>query len=203
MKRLLHFALTFCAAAAVSLSAAVNNGDQAPGFTLETPGGKKVSLSDYEGDYVILEWVNPGCPFVQKFYDAGAMQRFQKEAQAMGDDVDVVWLTINSTSPNSSDYLSPEETEKYFAEKDVKSIWLLDPKGEVGRAYGATNTPNMYIVNPEGEVVYQGAIDSIRSANPDDIEKADNYVMLALEAALNDEEIATPRTRPYGCTMKY
>lgn len=200
------FPLTAIAAfftAVISLPAAVANGEQAPGFTLQTPGGETVSLSDHAGKYVILEWVNPGCPFVQKFYDAGAMQRFQEEAQSMGGDAEVVWLSINSTAPSQKDYLSAEDSQKYIKDKDVKSTWLLDPSGDVGRAYGATNTPHLYLINPEGKVVYQGAIDSIRSADAKDIERAENYILLALEASLDGREIETPRTRPYGCTMKY
>ncbi len=203
MKR---FPLTVIAAffsAIMSLSAGVANGEQAPDFTLKTPGDEAVSLSDHAGKYVVLEWVNPGCPFVQKFYNAGAMQRFQEQAQSMGGEAEVVWLSINSTAPSQKDYLSPEESRKYVEEKDVKSTWLLDPSGDVGRAYGATNTPHLFIINPEGKVIYQGAIDSIRSADAKDIDRADNYVMLALKASLDGREIETARTRPYGCSMKY
>lgn len=185
------------------LSAGVNNGDSAPGFTLSTATGESVSLSDFEGDYVILEWVNPGCPFVQKFYNVGAMQKLQKEVQSMGGGHEVVWLSINSTHPKYSDYLSPEETAEYIGEKGVNSTWLLDPTGEVGKAYGATNTPNMFLITPEGKIVYQGAIDSIRSADPDDISKAENYIMKALANAVAGSEIDPARTRPYGCTMKF
>lgn len=201
-RRLISF---FCISllAAASVGADVANGEPAPDFTLRTATGEEVSLSDFKGDYVILEWVNTGCPFVQKFYNAGAMQRFQEEARNMGEETEVVWLSINSTNPEHSNYMTPEETAAYIEEKQVNSTWLLDPTGKVGKAYGATNTPHMFLITPEGTVVYQGAIDSIRSTDPDDIEKADNYILAALSNAIKGEPIDPDRTRPYGCTMKY
>ncbi len=204
MKKYLLLGIFALMGAATSLMAAVNNGEQAPGFTLNTPDGKEVSLSEYAGHWVILEWVNPGCPFVVKFYDPGVMQKWQKKAQSKSSgDSKVVWLSINSTTPSNGDYLSNEQTLQYIKDKKVKSTWLMDESGDVGRAYGATNTPQMFLINPEGVVVYQGAIDSIRSASSADIERAENYIMAALKSALKGEEIATPRTRPYGCTVKY
>lgn len=182
--------------------AGVENGAKAPDFTLQSAEGKTVSLSDFAGKYVVLEWVNPGCPFVRKFYDAGAMQQFQAEALAM-DDLDVVWLSINSTNSSHGDYLDAAASADYYAKKGVKSIWLLDSSGEVGKAYDATNTPHMFVLGPDGTVLYQGAIDSIRSASQDDIAKADNYVMAALHALAKGESVAEPRTRPYGCSVKY
>jgi peroxiredoxin len=186
----------------LTASAGVANGSKAPDFTLPAADGSEVSLSDFAGKYVVLEWVNPGCPFVQKFYNVGAMQKYQEKAQTM-EELDVVWLSINSTNQEHSNYLDPAESRAYYEEKDVHSTWLLDEDGTVGKAYDATNTPHMFIISPEGAVLYQGAIDSIRSANADDIAKADNYVMAALESLAAGEPIETDRTRPYGCSVKY
>lgn len=181
------------------LQAGVENGESAPDFTLTSAHGESHSLSDYEGKTVVLEWVNPYCPFVQKFYESGAMQRFQKKAESMG----VVWLAINSTNPDSSNYLTPEESREWIDEHEVAAPWLMDPEGEVGQEYGARTTPHMYIINPEGKLVYQGGIDSIRSANPDDISKATNYVMTNLKAMQEGKELVDTQTRPYGCSVKY
>jgi len=182
-----------------SLFGAVANGSAAPAFTLKDVAGKEVSLADFAGKYVVLEWVNPGCPFVKKFYDVGAMQRMQREAAAK----DVVWLSINSTTPSHGDYMSPEQTAKYIAEKQVASTWLMDPEGTVGKAYDARRTPHMYVINPEGILIYQGAIDDNPSANPDDIAGALNYVTTALEQAMAGKPVSTDNTRPYGCSIKY
>ncbi|MFP4541999.1 MAG: redoxin domain-containing protein [Opitutales bacterium] len=184
---------------ALSLSASVNNGETAPDFTLETASGEKVSLSDFRGQYVVLEWVNPGCPFVQKFYNVGAMQRFQKQAEEMG----AVWLAINSTTSSHRDYLDVEATQAYIDEKDVPVRWLLDESGDVGRMYDATRTPHCYVIDPEGTLIYQGAIDSVNSANPKDIDEATNYVLAALKAAKDGDSVPNAETRPYGCTIKY
>lgn len=199
MKKILLFLLAGVCLGLVSLVAAVNVGEPAPDFTLQTPTGESVSLSSLKGDYVVLEWVNPGCPFVKKFYNAGAMQAFQKEAQAMG----VRWLTINSTNPNHSDYLSPEESIAYYQAKGVHSTWLIDSDGGVGQSYAARTTPHCFVIDPEGNLVYAGAIDDKKSANPADIATATNYVMGALKAKMAGESIAQDRTRPYGCSIKY
>lgn len=191
--------LLLAAAFALPLSAAVENGDDAPAFTLTTMKGKEVSLSDYEGKTVVLEWVNPGCPFVRKFYDEGHMGKFQKKAEEMG----VVWLAINSTNPGHRDYLTPKESKKWADKHGFTAKWLMDEDGTVGMAYGAKTTPHMFIISPEGKVVYQGAIDSIRDANPGSIGEATNYVMEALEALDQGKAIPDARTRPYGCSVKY
>ncbi|NBD38607.1 MAG: redoxin domain-containing protein [Verrucomicrobia bacterium] len=198
MKRKI-LSLLFAAALALPMSAAVKNGDDAPAFTLTTMKGKEVSLSDYEGKTVVLEWVNPGCPFVRKFYDKGHMGKFQEKAAEMG----VVWLAVNSTSPGHRDYLTPKESRKWAKEHGFAAKWLMDPDGTVGKAYGAKTTPHMYIINPDGKVVYQGAIDSIRDASPASIGEATNYVMEALTAMEKGEDIPDARTRPYGCSVKY
>jgi len=177
-----------------SLAFAIENDSVAPEFTLETASGEKVSLSDYAGKTVVLEWVNPFCPFVKKFYSVGAMQDFQKKAQEKG----VVWISINSTNPDHGDYLNDEATLEYIEDNKIPSIWLKDLDGSVGKLYDAKRTPHMFVISPEGKIVYQGAIDSVRDANPDSIAGAENYVL----EAIGGGEFTT-ETRPYGCSIKY
>lgn len=181
------------------LFAAVQNGQEAPAFTLMDLDGNSVSLSDFDGKVVVLEWINPGCPFVRKFYDKQDMPAFQKAAAEMG----VVWLSINSTNPDHGDYLTDEAAAKWAAEHGFAATWLVDPDGTVGQAYGARTTPHMYIIDAEGKVVYQGAIDSVRDANPSSIADATNYVMDALKALDAGDPIPDAQTRPYGCSVKY
>jgi len=198
-RSLLAVCSAICALFAATAHAAVKNGDPAPDFTLKAADGSEVSLSALRGKWVVLEWVNPGCPFVVKFYNVGAMQKFQQQAVAMG----AQWLAINSTTPSHQDFMDNAKTRAYIADKNVQVPWLDDSAGTVGKAYDARTTPHMFIINPQGVVVYQGAIDSIRSANAADIAKADNYVMVVFTAAIKGEPIANAQTRPYGCTVKY
>lgn len=178
---------------------AVENGAAAPDFSLPTATGEVVTLSEHAGKVVVLEWVNPGCPFVKKFYSVGAMQRFQAEAAAKG----VVWLAINSTNPAHGDYMDQAESAAWAAENGVNAPWLLDEDGAVGKAYGARTTPHIYIIDAAGKVVYQGAIDSIRDAKPSSIDEATNYVMEGLTAVLAGGSPEPAQTRPYGCSVKY
>jgi peroxiredoxin len=196
MKKLLF---SFLFLSSLMLSGQVDNGDKAPEFTLTDIEGNKVSLSDYSGKTVILEWINPGCPFVRKFYTNGDMPKFQKAAAEMG----AVWLAINSTSEGHRDYLEPKVSKAWARQHGFAATWLMDADGTVGKAYGARTTPHMYIINGDGKVVYQGAIDSIRDADPENIPAARNYVMEALEAMDAGEEIPESQTRPYGCSVKY
>lgn len=198
MKKLLSIGLAFMAIAGVSF-AQVNNGDTAPGFTLTDMQGNSHSLEDFRGQFVVLEFVNPGCPFVVKFYDSGYMQKFQQEVVDAGG----VWLAVNPTTTSHNDYLDDEATLAYIESRSVQVPWLKNPEGNVARAYGANRTPEMFLICPEGTIMYQGAIDSVRSANPDDIEGADNYILTAFHEARRGQEITTPRTRPYGCTIKF
>lgn len=197
MKKLLLNLMILMAAG--TLSAAVKNGEMAPGFTLTSMNGEEVSLSDYAGKTIVLEWINPGCPFVKKFYTNGDMGKFQKKAKGM----DVVWLAINSTNPDHRDYLTPAESRSWAGKHDFQATWLMDPDGEVGQAYGARTTPHMYIIDGSGKIVYQGAIDSIRDVKPESISEATNYVMNALKALMDGKEIPDAQTRPYGCSVKY
>jgi len=180
--------------------AAAEVGAKAPDFTAKDIEGNTHSLSDFEGKYVVLEWINHGCPFVKKFYGAGEMQRLQKKWT----DKDVVWLAICSSKEGAQGYYSPEDAKKVSEEKGANhTAYIYDASGDVGRLYGARVTPHMYVINPEGELIYQGAIDSIRSANPADIDKAENYVEAALEADMDDKEVKVSSSNPYGCSVKY
>ncbi len=180
--------------------AAATVGQPAPDFTLTDATGKPVRLSDFKGKHVVLEWTNPGCPFVRKHYDSGNMPATQKDATGKN----VVWLSINSTEKASSDYLEPARLSAWLAErKAVPTAVLMDEEGTVGKSYGARTTPHMYIVNPQGVLVYAGGIDSIPSARPADIEKATNYVKTGLAQVLAGQPITEAATRPYGCSIKY
>ncbi len=196
LRTVLAFALSI---SALSVHAA-NPGQPAPDFTLTTTDGKNAKLSDHKGKWVVLEWVNPGCPYVQKHYDSKNMQSLQKEYGGK----EVVWLAVNSTKPSHQDYLKPAALQGWMKEKDsAPRATLMDEDGKVGRAYDARTTPHMYIVNPEGKFVYVGAIDDKRSANPADVKTAKNYVRVALNESLAGKPVATASTTPYGCTVKY
>ncbi|MCC5835745.1 MAG: redoxin domain-containing protein [Opitutales bacterium] len=198
MKKLFTIGLAFLAFAGISV-AQVSNGDPAPNFTLTDMEGNTHSLEDFRGQFVVLEFVNPGCPFVVKFYDPGYMQQFQKEVVDAGG----VWLAVNPTTQSHNDYMDDAATLAYIESRNVKVPWLKNPEGDVARAYGANRTPEMFLICPEGTVMYQGAIDSVRSANSADVAGADNYILTAFHQASSGEEITTPRTRPYGCTIKF
>lgn len=175
-------------------------GQMAPPFSLPDTAGKPVSLDAFRGKHVVLEWVNPGCPYVRKHYSSANMQGTQKEATAAG----VVWLAINSTEESSGDYLAPAQLSGWMQSQQAAATHtLMDVEGTVGRAYGARTTPHMYIVDPRGMLVYAGGIDSIASARIDDIKTAVNYVRKGIREALAGQPISTATTRPYGCSIKY
>jgi peroxiredoxin len=181
-------------------SAEAEIGKAAPGFTLPDSFGKNHSLSDYTGKVVVLEWLNHGCPFVKKHYDSGNMQKLQKMAKEKG----VVWFSIISSAPDKQGYSTPEQANEKAQELKAKPLAiLLDPEGKVGKLYDAKTTPHMYIIDKEGLLVYNGGIDDIRSANVDDIAKAKNYVLLALEELLSGKEVSVKTSQPYGCSVKY
>ncbi len=175
-------------------------GSPAPDFTLTDTNGNSVTLSDYSGKYVILEWINYDCPFVAKHYNSKNMQGLQDKYREAG----VVWLGVNSSAEGKQGQFSIEEIHSRLKNHgSTLDAYLLDGSGDVGRMYGATHTPHMYIINPEGTLIYMGAIDSIRSANVADIPKADNYVIMAMNAAVEGKEVPVTMTRAYGCTVKY
>jgi|LakMenEpi03Aug12_release.lakeMendotaPanAssembly.Ray.scaffolds.fasta_scaffold222276_2 peroxiredoxin len=179
--------------------AAANVGQAAPDFTATDALGKTHKLSDFKGKHVVLEWTNPGCPFVIKHY-SGNMQALQKEFTAKG----VVWLSINSTEKDSRDYLAPAKLMAWKSDKKAApTAVLMDESGKIGQLYSAKTTPHMYIINPQGMLVYAGAIDSVPSARVDDIKTATNYVRQGLNEVLGGKAISTPSTRAYGCSVKY
>ena len=183
-----------------SLAAAVATGAMAPDFRLPDSTGTQHNLSDFRGKVVVLEWTNHDCPFVVKFYKNGDMQRLQREAAEKG----IVWLRLISSAPGTQGYLdAAAATELATSQNVAAAATLLDPTGRVGRMYDARTTPHMYVIDAEGKLVYQGAIDSIRSSKPADIERAENYVSAALDAVLAGRAVATTDTRPYGCSVKY
>lgn len=172
----------------------------APDFTLSAIDGKKHSLSDYRGKFVVLEWNNPDCPFVKKHYNSGNMQKLQKTFGEKG----VVWLTVCSSAPGKQGYYESSELAKmYESGTFASSAYLQDPTGEVGRTYGAKTTPHMYVIDPEGVLIYAGAIDDKKSTRPADIEGSTNYVQACLDAAMAGKEVAVKTTTPYGCSIKY
>ena len=175
-------------------------GQPAPDFSLPDTGGKAVRLADFRGRFVVLEWTNPGCPFVRKHYESGNMGATQKLARDQG----VAWLAINSTETASGDYLEPPRLADWLKQhQGVSTAVLMDPEGTTGRAYDAKTTPHLYIVDPQGMLVYAGGIDSIASARVSDIEKATNHVKAALADIAAKRPIAQAVTKPYGCTIKY
>ncbi len=178
----------------------VKVGEAAPGFKLPDTKGGEVTLEQYKGKFVVLEWFNYDCPFVVKHYSSGNMQNLQKEYTAKG----VVWLSINSSAEGKEGYYSAEETNAKAAERNAASTaLLLDPKGDVGHLYGAQTTPHMFIINPEGVVIYQGAIDDKASADAADIAAAKNYVKAALDEAMAGQPVTDSATKSYGCSVKY
>jgi peroxiredoxin len=172
----------------------------APHFTLKGADDKSHSLSDYAGKFVVLEWTNPNCPFVKKFYGSNTMQDLQKEETAKG----VVWLRINSGAPGHDGYQTPSELAAYAADNHVAATEsLLDPTGKVGHLYGARNTPTMFVIDPKGTLIYAGGIDNKPSTDPADIATATNYVKAALDEAMAGKPVTTPTAPPYGCSVKY
>ena len=172
----------------------------APDFTLRDSSGERHTLSDYRGSLVVLEWVNHGCPCVKKFYDPGYMQAWQEDFTARG----VVWLTINSSAPGRHGYLTVEEANLALEEKNASpTAFLMDPDGDVAGAFDARATPQIIVIDREGRIIYNGAVDSDPTTHGRDMAEAENYLLMALEAALDDRPVAVSRTRPYGCAISY
>ena len=187
-------------AAALSVASAATPGAAAPDFTIVDTAGKPVKLADYRGKFVVLEWTNPDCPFVRKHYDSKNMQDLQKEWGAQ----DVVWLSINSTRQGHYEYRDgPKMQEWMTSQGGAPKAVLIDDRSEAGRAYAAKTTPHMFVISPEGKVLYNGAIDDKRSSNPADAKKANNYVRAALTEAKGGKPVTVASTTPYGCSVKY
>ena len=177
----------------------VISGQAAPNFTLTDSNGQKHSLSDYKGKFVVLEWFNPDCPFVKKHY-SGNMQLLQKEYTSHG----VIWLSINSSAPGKQGSYTPQGFNKFMTEKAASpTAVLLDTDGKVGHLYAAKTTPQMFVIDPQGVLIYQGAIDDIPSTNVEDMTKAKNYVREALDSAIYGKPVVVNTTKSYGCSVKY
>jgi len=175
-------------------------GERAPDFTATDSNGKVHKLSEYAGKYVVLEWTNRGCPYTQKHYDSGNMQRLQKEWTGRG----VIWLTVISSAPGKQGYVTAADENSYVKEVNAApTAVLLDPTGALGHLYDAKTTPHMYIVNPQGTLIYNGAIDDRATTDVADVNGAKNYVSLALGEAMGGKAVSAPATRPYGCSVKY
>jgi peroxiredoxin len=193
--------IAFAVAAALSTSALASAppGLPAPAFTLTDLSGKPVNLADYKGRTVVLEWHNFECPFVQKHYRSGNMQSLQKKYAN-----DVVWLAVSSTARTAFDYIEPAKVSQRLTEFGAAPArFLMDESGAVGMSYGARTTPHMYIIDPAGKVVYNGAIDDKRSTHLEDVKTAKNYVVAALEEMKAGKPVTVASTTPYGCNVHY
>jgi len=157
-------------------------------------------LAQYKGEFVVLEWTNQGCPYTRKHYDSGNMQKLQKYWTGKG----VVWLTVISSAPGEQGYVTAAQENDYIKKMNAApTAALLDPKGDLGHLYSAKTTPHMYIINPQGQLIYEGAIDNKPTTDRSDIAGATNYVTAALDEATAGKPVAVPSSRPYGCSVKY
>lgn len=193
-------AFTAFAVIAAPVTAAPVVGKPAPNFKLADVNGKPVTLSQFRGKTVVLEWNNPECPFVKKHYGSGNMQKAQAAAAKDG----VVWLSINSGAPGKQGYMTPAEAKTVLAKSGARpTAYLLDPKGVVGKTYAAKTTPHMFIVNKAGILVYEGGIDDKPTPRPADINGARNHVLAALSEIKAGKAVSVKTSRPYGCAVKY
>ncbi len=182
------------------LHASPEVGAAAPAFTAKDSSGKTIDLKALAGKTVVLEWTNDGCPFVQKHYGSGNMQALQKEATDNG----IVWISVISSAPGKQGHVDAEEANKLTTDRKANpTSVILDPSGKIGKMYEATATPNMFVIDAKGTLVYKGAIDDKPTANPADIETASNYVKLALKSVAEGKPVEKSVTRPYGCSVKY
>ena len=179
---------------------AVVPGTAAPDFKGTDSNGAQHTLSQYRGKYVVLEWANKGCPYDQKHYMSGNMANLQKEWTAKG----VVWLSVISSAPGEQGYVTPSQENAYIMSMHVASTAvLLDPTGTIGRLYSAKTTPHMFVIDPTGKLIYEGAIDNKPTTDQADLKGAQNYLNDALNASMAGKPVAVESTRPYGCSVKY
>jgi peroxiredoxin len=191
---------TLAMTAAMSAQAAVEIGKPAPDFTAKDSNGVEHKLSDFAGKVVVLEWNNPECPYVVKHYDSGNMQKLQEKYTKQ----DVVWLTINSGKEGKQGHLDAAGANALIEkEKSKQTAYLLDGEGTIGKAYDAKVTPHMFVINSNGVLVYDGAIDDNDSSKAEDALTAKNYVAAAVDATLDGKPVETTKTKPYGCGVKY
>jgi peroxiredoxin len=184
----------------VSSASAAKVGESAPDFQATDSNGQMHKLSQYRGKFVVLEWHNNGCPYTRKHYESGNMQRLQREWTSKG----VVWFTVISSAPGQQGYVTAQQENDYLKQTNASpSAALLDPQGQVGRLYSAKTTPHMFVISPQGALIYDGAIDDKATTEPADIATAKNYVSQALEEAMANKPVSIPTSRPYGCSVKY
>ena len=182
------------------MAQAARVGEKAPDFTATDTNGQTHKLSEYAGKYVVLEWTNRDCPYTRKHYSTGNMQTLQREWTHKG----VIWLTVQSSAPGQEGYITAPEENAYLKQASSSpTAVFLDPSGTLGHLYDAKTTPDMYVVNPQGILIYEGAIDNKPGADPEDVKSAENYVSLALTQAMAGKSLSTPTSRPYGCSVKY
>jgi peroxiredoxin len=175
-------------------------GTQAPQFTLRDANGKTRSLAECKGKYVVLEWTNFGCPFVKAQYESKIMQTLQAEYTAKG----VEWLTISSSAPGKQGYFAGRDLKDKLSEEGLKSTaYLTDPDGTVGRLYKAKTTPDMFVINPQGKIVYAGAIDDNPTTDASEVRSSHNYLKATLDEAMSGKPLHDTATKSYGCSVKY
>jgi peroxiredoxin len=186
--------------ALITSAFAVKIGEPAPNFTGVDSNGKQQSLSAYKGKFVVLEWHNQGCPYTRKHYESGNMQRLQKEWTSKG----VIWLTVISSAPGTQGFVTPTQENEYLQKMSAApTAVIMDPGGSLGHLYGAKTTPHMFIIDPSGTLIYNGAIDDHPTSDQADIASSKNYVSAALQEAMSGKPVAEAATRPYGCSVKY
>lgn len=202
MKRSLFGLIAAAAALLIApiLMSAPKIGEPAPDFTATASNGRTYRLSELRGKFVVLEWHNNGCPYTRKHYESGNMQRLQKEWTAKG----VEWFTVISSAPGTQGYMTPDQENAYITKMGAApTAALLDPNGDLGHLYDTKTTPHMIIINPQGLVIYDGAIDDHSSSDASDIPMSKIYVSMALSDAMSGKPVSVPVSRPYGCTVKY
>jgi peroxiredoxin len=200
MKRLGLWTAIVVLAALVVPAWAARVGEKAPAFTATDSNGVEHTLAEYAGRYVVLEWHNNGCPYVRKQYNSGNMQKLQKEWTGRG----VVWLTVISSAPGKQGYVTAGEENAYVKQVNAApTAVLLDPRGELGHRYDAKTSPHMFVIDPSGTLIYDGAIDDQPTPDPASVAGATNYVSQALAEATAGKAVSVPTSRPYGCSVKY
>ena len=201
MKPIIVLSMLIAAMAAIPLAFAMPPpvGQAAPDFSATDTNGGTQALRAYRGKIVVLEWSNPDCPYVHKHYDSHAMQKLQDEALGQG----IIWLTIVSSAPGRDGYMNAVDANEYKAKMSSHAVRILDPDGRLGRLYGATATPDMYVIDKTGVLVYEGAIDTMPTTRPESLSIADNYVRDALADLAAGRPLRESVTQPYGCSVKY
>ncbi|WBH17243.1 redoxin domain-containing protein [Sphingomonas radiodurans] len=198
MRLLIPFAVAVLAITPAAAQQAI--GKPAGNFRLTDADGKSVTLGQFKGRPVVLEWNNPGCPYVKKHYESGNMQATQAKAKAAG----AVWLTINSGAPGKQGYMTGPQAKSFVTtQKAAPTAYLLDPEGRVGKGYAAKTTPHLYLIDAAGRLVYQGGIDDRPTPDKADVIGARNHVLAALGEVKAGKAVSMPETRPYGCSVKY